>query len=150
MDMFNNFSFFNYSFRFFSKSHKQILHHLSVSKIEVCQQSNIIFSSQLRQIHDISSWKLTIQSGEARGYPGVSDWPQMGQMWDFLRSDLSSFWSREQKLLNYDLKKSRICPILVGNLTYCGLKSPTPVLDSANLDHERKDQICEAAFLGLS
>ena len=52
-----------------------------------------------------------------------SDWPQMGQMWDFLRSIFSTFWfdkpkcteilsySASQNVLKTDMKKSHICPI---------------------------------------
>ena len=40
-----------------------------------------------------------------------SDWPQMGQIRDFFRSDFSTFWRWRQNVLKSDLKKSRICPI---------------------------------------
>ena len=38
-------------------------------------------------------------------------YPQMGQIRDFFRSDLSTFGAGRQNVLKYDLKKSRICPI---------------------------------------
>ena len=53
------------------------------------------------------------------------DWPQIGQFWDFFRSDFSTVWlvetnvnpgifqirSRSQNALKSDLKKSQNCPI---------------------------------------
>ena len=40
-----------------------------------------------------------------------SDWPKMGQIWDFLRSVSVHFGSAEPKCTETVLKKSRICPI---------------------------------------
>ena len=42
--------------------------------------------------------------------------PQIGQIWDFLRSVSVQFQLAEQKYTETDLKKSRICPNLEPNL----------------------------------
>ena len=54
-------------------------------------------------INDIQGVKFAILPG--------SDWPQMGQIWDFLRSVSVHFDSARQKLLKLILIKSQICPI---------------------------------------
>ena len=40
-----------------------------------------------------------------------SDWPQMGEIWGFLRSDFSAFGAGAPNALKSDLRKPRICPI---------------------------------------
>ena len=54
-----------------------------------------------------------------------SVWHQMGHVWDFLRSDFSTFWLEELNLAkmysNLIFKKSRICPIWLQSAD-CGPK----------------------------
>ena len=49
-------------------------------------------------------WQIWAQSGLGQ--------PLVGQIWDFFRSNFSTFWLHRVKLIKFDLKKSQICPIL--------------------------------------
>ena len=59
--------------------------------------------SQRQNIGSGQGWQICLQSG--------SDWPQMGQIRGFFRSDFSAFGAESPNALKSDLKKSRICPI---------------------------------------
>ena len=48
-------------------------------------------------------WYVCLQSG--------SDWPKIGKIQGFFRSDFSAFGAGAPNALESDLKKSRICPI---------------------------------------
>ena len=58
----------------------------------------------------------------------VSDWPQMGQIWDFLRSVSVHFGAPRQNVLKLILKSPRF--VLFGaNLSQFGTKREVPVVN---------------------
>ena len=59
----------------------------------------------------------------------LPDWPQMGQIWDFLRSVSVHFGSLSQNVLKLILKSHRFVPI-GANLTYLNAIFDIPVTDS--------------------
>ena len=61
--------------------------------------------------------------------------PQIWQIWDLFKLHFSTFCSPSQNVLNYDLKKSRICPFWV-SLTHFGPKSGHPGLESCKLNNK--------------
>ena len=72
---------------------------------------------------------VTCQAGMSGYLQRWSHCPQMGQIWDFFRSDFSTFWlgSPSQNVLKSDLKKSPICPIYA-NPTHFGVKLDIPAI----------------------
>ena len=52
----------------------------------------------------------------------MSDWPEFGRIWEFFRSDFSTFWSLSQNVLKSDIKNSLIIFPVLTNLTHFGAK----------------------------
>ena len=52
----------------------------------------------------------------------ASDWPEIGQIREFFRSDYIKFWSLSQNVLKSDIKNSLIIFPVLTNLTHFGAK----------------------------
>ena len=65
-----------------------------------------------------------------------SDWPKMGQIWDFLRSVSVNFGSSSQNVLKLVLKSLRFVPFRL-NLTDFGADANIPDWDRAGLPQGR-------------
>ena len=73
---------------------------------------SLLFLSQSLAYSNNTRVRLTqcVQIGLQSGL----DWPQMGQIWDFLKSGVGTFWITE-----------KLSDLLRANLTYLGVKSDT-------------------------
>jgi len=75
-----------------------------------------VFSCQALDLSDVhftsfQGWWVWLQNG--------SDWPQMGQIWVFFRSDFSAFGAGAPNALESDLKKPLICKPTIPACVYC-------------------------------
>ena len=62
-----------------------------------------------------------------------TDWPEMGQIWDFLRSVSVHFGAPRQNVLNLILKSPRFVPF-GANLIHFGCEIPHPCSQSVNVN----------------
>ena len=81
--------------------------------------------------------RVGVKDGKFRIQIG-SDWPQVGQIWDFLRSVSVHFDAPRQNVLKLIFKKTQICPTLGQssprqNVLKLILESPRFVPFGANL-----------------
>ena len=106
----------------------QCLHDVYIDCVNCTKWRNLVLLSRHNRINKLTSQtKLYVTSvlcelGDQICPQNGSDWPQMGQIRDFFRSDFSTFWRGANKS---DLKNPWFVPF-GANLTHFGTKSDIP------------------------